>query len=54
MPFARFLEKERSGSPMEFWQSIQLWWQGLCDQFTQCFIEDDRWEYITDGLLVTL
>ena len=39
---------------MEFWQSIQLWWQGLCDQFTQCFIEGDRWEYITDGLLVTL
>ena len=39
---------------MEFWQSIQLWWQGLCDQFTQCFIEANRWEYITDGLLVTL
>lgn len=39
---------------MEFWQSIQLWWQGLCDEFTQCFIEANRWEYITDGLLVTL
>ena len=37
-----------------FWQSIALWWQGLCDQFAQCFIQDNRWEYITDGLLVTL
>lgn len=37
-----------------FWQSLQLWWQSLCDQFYQAFIQDNRWEYITDGLLVTL
>lgn len=37
-----------------FWQSVQALWQSLCDQFYQAFIQDNRWEYITDGLIVTL
>ena len=29
-------------------------WQYLSDLFYKCFIKEDRWRYLWDGLLVTL
>lgn len=33
---------------------LQELWQNFADDFYQCFIYEDRWKYLTDGLLVTL
>ena len=41
-----------------WWQDIiaglQVWWQDFQDTFYRCFIEDDRWQYLTRGLGNTL
>lgn len=33
---------------------LQVWWQDFQDTFYRCFIEDDRWQYLTRGLGNTL
>lgn len=30
------------------------WWAGICQTFYVCFIKDNRWKYIADGLGITL
>ena len=30
------------------------WWQGVCDQFVQCFIREDRYMLLLDGIGVTI
>lgn len=36
------------------WLFFQNIWIDFVDDFYQCFIYEDRWKYLTDGLLVTL
>lgn len=36
------------------WHFFQNIWIDFCDDFYQCFIYENRWKYLTDGLLVTL
>ena len=33
---------------------LQVWWQDFQDTFYRCFIEDDRWQFLTRGLENTL
>lgn len=41
-----------------WWQELlaglQVWWQDFQDTFYRCFIEDDRWQFLTRGLGNTL
>ena len=30
------------------------WWQGVCDQFVKCFIREDRYMLLLDGIGVTI
>lgn len=30
------------------------WWQGICDQFVKCFIREDRYMLLLDGIGVTI
>ncbi len=34
--------------------NLAIWWEDVVATFTLCFIDDNRWKYITDGLLVTI
>ena len=36
------------------WDSIVLMWNDFADEFVLNFVEDNRWKYLTDGLLTTL
>ena len=38
----------------DFIAGLQVWWQDFQDTFYRCFIEDDRWQYLTRGLGNTL
>ena len=33
---------------------MQEWWNNFVDAFVLNFIKDDRWKFLTDGLMVTL
>lgn len=38
----------------EWFNEIGIWFEDVKADFTRCFIEKDRWKFLTDGMLTTI